>query len=45
MQFNAGDGVRSFKAFAYLGGDDSRRVGIIDLDRRRTLLSRHLPAT
>ena len=45
MQFHADGGVRSFKAFTYLGVDDSRRVGIIDLDRRRTLLSRHLPAT
>ena len=45
LQFDTAEGCRSFQAFTYLGGDDSRCVGIVDLDRRRTLLSRHFPAT
>jgi hypothetical protein len=45
FHFDTDVGRRTFKAFTYLGSDDTRQLGIVDLDRQRTLLSRHAPAT
>jgi hypothetical protein len=41
MQFDSPRGLRSFEGFTYLGVDDTRKIGIIDLDRRRVVVTRH----
>jgi len=35
---------RSFRVLSYLGGDDTRNIAILGLDRDRVLLTRHTPA-
>jgi hypothetical protein len=45
LGWETAEGQRSFKAFTYMGADGKRCIGIEDLSRQRTLLSRHHPAT
>jgi hypothetical protein len=42
-EFQAPRGPRHFRIFSYLGRDNQRCIGIVDLDRERVLLARHLP--
>jgi hypothetical protein len=41
FEIATGDGVRRFRTFSYLGGDDERCIAVLDRDRRRVLLTRH----
>jgi hypothetical protein len=44
VTFGSNGGTRAFRLIDYLGGDDRRRMAILDLGRDRVLLAGHEPA-
>jgi hypothetical protein len=45
VTFGTNGSSRSFRLIAYLGGDDRRKIAILDLGRDRVLLAGHEPAS
>ena len=45
VTFGTNGTARSFRLIAYLGGDDKRKIAILDLGRNRVLLAGHEAAT
>jgi hypothetical protein len=42
LRFSTEHGTRAFRAFTYLGGAQRRAIAILDVDRRRVLLTNHV---
>lgn len=43
MTVTIGGAPRTFRVLTYLGGDETRTIAILDVDRDRVLLTRHTP--